>query len=327
MSLSAGDGASTLELVAALEPIVGARVTHLERRGSPYRSSHPLELLIITTLGGHRTEIVFKDLSPGVINGAGQAAKTEALGPSWRELDVYRHVLSGAGDRVPARRGDNRSERDGRYWLFLEPIDGAELYSVGEFNVWVAAVEGVARLHESLDLARRPASLARYDDHFFARWPERALEFAAANDRPLLRRIAGRYAGVLDRLRHLPVGIVHGDLYPANVMIRSGESPRNKVVVLDWESAGIGPPLVDLATLTAGSWTGEQRDRMARAYRAAQRVTTQPDLEQFLLDLECCRLHVALQWLGWSQKWTPPPEHHHDWISEARAAAERLELL
>jgi hypothetical protein len=327
VSISAGDEASNPELVAALEPIVGARITHVERRRSPYRSSHPLELLTIRTIHGRRTELVFKDLSPAVLDGAARAAKAEALGPSWRELDVYRDVLSGAADGVPARRGEHRIERDGRYWLFLEPIVGAELYTVGEFHVWVAALESVARLHETLDLAPRPASLARYDEHFFARWPDRAVEFAVANDRALLRRIAGRYAGVLDRLRQLPVAIVHGDLYPANVMIRSGEARRNQVVVLDWESAGIGPPLLDVATLTAGSWTGVQRDRLALAYRGAMPVTARPDLAQFLVDLDCCRLHVALQWLGWSQTWTPPPEHRHDWTSEARAAAERLELL
>ena len=30
-------------------------------------------------------------------------------------------------------------------------------------------------------------------------------------------------------------------------------------------------------------------------------------------------LLVALQWLGWSDDWTPPPEHRHDWLSEALA--------
>jgi len=36
--------------------------------------------------------------------------------------------------------------------------------------------------------------------------------------------------------------------------------------------------------------------------------------------------HLALQWLGWSADWTPPPEHARDWLVEALAAAERLGL-
>ena len=36
--------------------------------------------------------------------------------------------------------------------------------------------------------------------------------------------------------------------------------------------------------------------------------------------------HLALQWLGWSTDWTPPPAQAYDWLAEVREAAERLEL-
>jgi hypothetical protein len=82
-----------------------------------------------------------------------------------------------------------------------------------------------------------------------------------------------------------------------------------------------------VASLTAGSWTLEERNRMALAYRDALPAARRPDRERFLADLDCCRLHVALQWLGWSRAWSPPPHHRHDWMWEARTAAERLRLL
>jgi hypothetical protein len=40
--------------------------------------------------------------------------------------------------------------------------------------------------------------------------------------------------------------------------------------------------------------------------------------------LEDARLLVAVQWLGWSDGWRPPPEHAHDWLADALDAAERL---
>ena len=39
--------------------------------------------------------------------------------------------------------------------------------------------------------------------------------------------------------------------------------------------------------------------------------------ETLSADLARCRLHLALQWLGWSPDWRPPPEHAHDWLGEA----------
>jgi hypothetical protein len=39
------------------------------------------------------------------------------------------------------------------------------------------------------------------------------------------------------------------------------------------------------------------------------------------------RLHLAVQWLGWSPDWTPPAEHAHDWYAEAVATAETLALI
>lgn len=327
MTTRAAAEPSTADLIAALEPIMGAVVTRLERRPAPNRSSHPLELLTATTDDGRRSQLVFKDLNRVGLSGDARTAKAEAHGPAWRELDVYRDVLSGIAGAAPTRRGEHRDERAGRYWLFLEPVTGAELYNVGDFDVWVAALGSLPGIHDSVARAPRPGSLGRYDEPFFRRWPARAIELAAADDRALLRRVAERYDDALERLLTLPQGVVHGDLYPSNVMIRPANAEHGRLALLDWESAGVGPPLLDVATLTAGSWTAEQRDRMTLAYLDALPASDRPGRECFLADVDCCRLHVALQWLGWSRTWSPPPEHRHDWTSDARTAAERLGLL
>jgi hypothetical protein len=78
--------------------------------------------------------------------------------------------------------------------------------------------------------------------------------------------------------------------------------------------AAVGVGLVDLAALVTG-WSGDEFAAIVAAYSGVDDLA-----------LAACRLHLALQWLGWSSDWTPPPAQAHDWLGEARAAAERLGL-
>ena len=73
-------------------------------------------------------------------------------------------------------------------------------------------------------------------------------------------------------------------------------------------------------------WTREERGAMALAsYEAlpANRIASY-DRQAFLTDLEYCRLHQAVQWLGWSPQWAPPPEHAQNWLKDALHSAEIL---
>ena len=98
---------------------------------------------------------------------------------------------------------------------------------------------------------------------------------------------------------------------------------------VDWEMAAVGPGLVDLAALTAGGWTADERTALALAYHAALAQAGGPPPareEEFLTALDYCRLHLAVQWSGWSSGWSPPAEHAQDWLGEALSLAEKLGL-
>jgi thiamine kinase-like enzyme len=123
---------------------------------------------------------------------------------------------------------------------------------------------------------------------------------------------------VVERLIALPVTFIHGEFYASNVLVES--NGRTRICPIDWEMAGIGPSLIDLAALASGKWTDERRTELAAAYLDAA-----PSAE-FLADLDCCLLHLAVQWLGWSADWQPPAEHAHDWAGEAVRLAEKLGL-
>jgi hypothetical protein len=59
---------------------------------------------------------------------------------------------------------------------------------------------------------------------------------------------------------------------------------------------------------------------MARAYfEAARRPGGSWD--EWRADLDAARLLICVQWLGWAPGWTPPAEHRHDWLAEARQLA------
>jgi hypothetical protein len=93
------------------------------------------------------------------------------------------------------------------------------------------------------------------------------------------------------------------------------------------EMAAIGPGPIDLAALVGG-WGATERQRLATAYRRelARAGTTAPAPEALAADLSRSRLHLALQWLGWSSEWRPPSEHAHDWVGEALMLTEELGL-
>ena len=131
----------------------------------------------------------------------------------------------------------------------------------------------------------------------------------------------------MERLLALPATVIHGEFFASNVMVDESGG-RLRVCPVDWEMAAIGPGRVDLAGLTSGGWTQEEKDAMARAYYDALPAGSpaKADWQGFLEDLEYCRLAQAVQWLGWSPLWEPPPEHAQDWLKEAVKTAERLGL-
>jgi hypothetical protein len=89
--------------------------------------------------------------------------------------------------------------------------------------------------------------------------------------------------------------------------------------------AGVGVGLLDLAALIAGGWGEEQQHALAWSYlEAAHALGDKWPVDEFFETLDCCRWYIALQWLGWSEEWTAPPDHAHDWLNEALAAGKRL---
>ncbi len=315
------------ELELALVRRLGSagRVTQLERRPSEYRTSFPLEELDVRLAGGAELALVFKDVGRGSLDAAAIAAKPELLYDPLREIEVYERILAKAGLGTAECYGSVVDPGHGHYWLFLERIRGVELFQVGSRGTWEYAARFLARMHERLaSLGDRTDRLLRYDADLLRMWPRRAAEFATGG-RSDLERIADGYEVVVERILALPMGVIHGEFYASNVLVDDAFAPR-AVSPVDWEVAAIGPPLVDLAALVSGRWSGEDRRAIVCAYRSAVTRSDQAPSGAFQDALDACRLHLAMQWLGWSPDWSPPPEHATDWLADALELACALGL-
>jgi hypothetical protein len=325
-----------------------AGIVRLDRRPSPYASSFALEEIDVVFDDGSEAALVMKDLSPDAMDARTRRARPAFLSEPLREIRTYRHILPYAPPGTAACHGVAAGRAASRHRLLLERVDGHELRHVGAFSMWKRTAHWIARFHASvpaadIDRLARRAKLLVHDDAYYWRWLERAQDFAARSQRAgragradaaaarrVLDRIARGYAPVVARLTAMPRTVIHGEFYPCNILIR-GRGPRARVCPVDWELAAVGPGLIDLAALMTG-WDDRAQRALARAYRAAApredargeawRSSRLP--AEFQNDLDCCRLHLAVRMLGWSDRWTPPPQHARDWLSEAAALAARV---
>lgn len=339
-SVKQGHSVDTADIRAELERALGEHrgtpvsITALERRPCAYRTSFALEELDVALADGARLRLMMKDLSRSALHEHAQAAKPELLYDPLREIHVYRDVLDGAGLGTAEYHGSSVEPARDRWWLFIENVVGDALWQIGEFDVWEEAARWLARLHGSVGARAAGGPLLRYDRELLGTWARRAAGFAddprtpwSVDDRQRVRALAERYDTVAELLDALAPTFIHGEFYPSNVLVqRGGGTPR--ICPIDWEIAAIGPGLLDLAALSVGKWSESERTRLAAAYREAapQKPETAAHLspEEFDRALDCARLHLAVQWLGWEPSWEPPAEHRHDWLGEALALAAKL---
>jgi len=312
------DGSPTpQELVARAARGDAAVVLHRHA----YSTSAPIDLLVPP---GARTPsgVLRKDLSPGSLLPTARATKPDFLLDPRREVAVYRDVLP-PWLESPMFHG---AVEDGeRRWLFLEHVDGIELWQVGDLAVWTAVARWAASLHAAHLEEDAPPTvrslLVDYDADFYRRWAKRAAAFAGYTDRRL-EPVLARHEEVVERLLAMPSTFVHGELYPSNVLVV--ETPEPRVAVIDWETAAVGPPLVDLAALVEG-WDDEARRVLVDAYRQALGAVDPTAADAVTDDgLDACRLHLCIRWLGWAPAWAPPEDHDHDWLALALELTERL---
>jgi aminoglycoside phosphotransferase (APT) family kinase protein len=313
----------------------------VERRPYAYRTSFPLEELRVELAGEGRVTLLFKQLDWGALDFGAQLAKPRFLQDPEREPAVYANLLTQAPAGPPRCLG--ALSEAGRHWLFLERVEGRELFQVGERELWEEAARWLGRFHVAmapdLDRHRREGRLIEHDAAFYRQWMQRATQFARQREDGSAAAIAHlrqHHDQVVEALQAQPRTVLHGELYASNVLVADPNCIRSwsqnnqnlmqfgegvRVAPVDWELAAAGVGLSDLAALVGG-WSRGDREALVAAYAA------EPDVPAFASrDLDFARLQVAIQWLGWAPpQWEPPEGQRHDWLAEATQLAEELGL-
>jgi hypothetical protein len=301
------------ELAAALGH--GREIENIAVYPHAYRTSHPLTNVEVAYTDGSSESLVLKDLGPDCLAHRSRDGESSLADDSLREIEVYRCVLAGAGLGTAAFRGALVDQSRGRFWLVIERVEATELWQLS-LGAWCRTATWLAHMHRAC--RAESDHLVRWTPKYAKAWIARANEFCSD---PAVRLVAQRSDELVERLLSLPSGFIHGELYASNVLV---DVRRGRVCPVDWEMAGVGPFLLDLAALASGAWTDGERGEIAAAYlQGTGGVTSFDDL---LTNLDVCRLYIALYWLGWSPGWVPPPEHAHDWLADVNVLVEKVGL-
>ncbi len=310
-------------------------VARLGRRPFAYSTSVAMEELEVELGHGASLELLFKDLSRQALLAGAWGAKPDFLYNPLREIDTYRQILAFHPLGTATCYGAVVQPLLDRHWLFLEKVRGVELYQEGDLAIWQRVAVWLAGLHarfaQRAEQLLSAVPLLVYDRNYYRQWLSRAqpmvgsLRGAVDTATYGLEKLATHYDQIIDRLMTLPTTLLHGEFYASNVLVEKA-GVELRICPVDWEMAAVGPGLIDLAALVAGKWSESAKESMALAYHVAltQAGIPTPAWEVFLVALDCCRLHQAIQWLGWSSIWSPPPAQAQDWLGEALRLAEKL---
>ncbi|TMI89903.1 MAG: aminoglycoside phosphotransferase family protein [Bacillati bacterium ANGP1] len=281
------------------------RIRELRRRALRTSRSFRTERVRVILDGGESVRVFFKDLNPRHQTEKAQRVRAFDFAPGRREVQMYQSVLSPARFGTPHLYASRWEPEQDIYWLFLEDAGSTLVRNSHDMTAWVAAARWIARFHTAT--RRLPDSqtgfLPQFDRRHYRRCADtvrRILPDLDARERRAVSRGLDCYAGRIDWLSALPRNVIHGQFFGQNIVLRRG-GRNHAIAVVDWESAAMGPGLFDLASLTAGRWTREQRQSLLAAYVAQYQDETgdQVDWKSFCRDLCAVALYQSLEWIGW----------------------------
>lgn len=207
----------------------------------------------------------------------------ELRGSQRREAEVYRLLWSRLPEPPAARTLGVESDADTAY-LYLEMIRPLSSWPWSNSAASAEVCRELARLHDSTTL-RSPV----FDWGFEQELASSARETLALAGRARgagqvrlwrrpgdLRRVVAALPAIRRGLLEPGVTIIHGDVHPGNVIVRSARR-GSRVVLLDWGRARTGSPLEDVASWlhSVGCWEPQARryhDTLLRAYLDSRRL-------------------------------------------------------
>ncbi len=267
------------------------RIASLKRAALETWSTHPISRLHVVLTSGERLAVIFKCPDQG--------AEWKG-GP--REVLIYQRLLAGQRFGAPELYASIYDEAQGRYELFLEDV-GDLILSKGEWEEWLAAVRWLATLHgtywDAEEELRPLACLIEHDAEYYQRIAQVArdtLDRAGAGATlPRFDDLVGQFQPAIAGLVRWPRTLVHGDIFPHNLI----RQPGPRIRPIDWESAAIGLGVWDLVRLVDG-W-GTDKPTLVSVYLAelARHAAAPFDRRDFDRVFRQCEFLNVLWHLGW----------------------------
>ena len=291
-------------------------VSSITRRASEFATPYRAEVLNVAALDGRHTMIFVKEAARQLPDHPDKSAAD-------RELLTYSQVLAPHRLPVPVYLGGSTDEATGRTTLFLEYVDDWNL-RYHDLGYWYSAAARLGDLHRAFvdDPARLDGAgfLPLFDVDWHREWAERALASLTDVSRELAARLAvvvSGYDAVADVLLEQPRTLVHNDLAPKNVIADRRQQPA-RICFVDWEMAGLGCGLLDLAQLTYGLGPSAV-ERMHEAYFRSIAGSPLAPRDSRSRDrlLAACELQRSMTRLWRNHVWQKPIGVVAGWVSEA----------
>lgn len=273
-------------------------VREIRRTPFAHIGSYDCERVSVALNDGACIELFLKDYSHT------RQSKDQPVRRRIRELRVYRELLDGADLGTPALFGALHRDDGDECYLLLEHID-AEVVDRVEARNGFDVVRWLARMQacflNSGQRLERADFLTHYDVEYYETKAASAARDAVhiapylASD---VRAIVARYRNSIERFCRPPFSLVHGGYIPWHIFVDRRTEPI-RVCVVDWELAGLGSTLYDLA-IFADEAPAALRTALCKAYRDAAELwqVPVPGLDELMLIIEGLRLHRVVDWLS-----------------------------
>jgi len=221
-----------------------------------------------------------------------------------RELRVYQDLLAEAELGTARHYGSILDESQERFWLLLEFVDGTP---VGYCNIehWAPAAGGLGRMHgyfaQHANRLRACDFLIHHSADFYWSNAELALHNVSQVSPHLVDRLANiidHYAPIVEIMTGQPPTLLHGGCRSSNILIKVASDP-SRVCIVDWEEAGFGAPLYDVAYLLDGI-EPPTLDQLLDVYRqeALAYNLPLPPKEDMKYIVDCFRLQMVMNMLS-----------------------------
>ena len=271
-------------------------VSLIERHVFDRATSYALELLRVHIGNAESVEVVVKDF------GTSRLPKDDPKRRAEREAAVYRELLTGSEVGTARLYGVLRHP----VRLVLEHVDGTNL-KYHDLETWIEAASWLggfqAGMENRSEQVHRCRSLIRHDRAFFigrVRAARTAIQTFGRDAANRLGALLDGYGRLIEMMVDQPETLVHGSFRPQNIIVSKVGNAPVRICPVDWELAGLGSPLYDLAFLAEG-FHGPDLDRLFAAYFRGRGHPERVSRQELEFTVDCFRLHKVVKSVGDSQ--------------------------